>query len=237
MRKAKYVLLLLIVFILIAIGIFITNNKNPIIQNNPIQVSNTKDSVMVQNVIKDKIPSRNFKVPDSIHVQNVVLDKIPSNWKTYTNKKFDYTFQYPSDWIYKGKDAEFVNRSGTTMVIESYFSDTISHTTLVIDHHLAPQGAELYQYIVAQYNSSQGWYKTGGKQIKVDGNKAIEAFTLISTDPKGHIINPPLRLILIDFLDMQQTGEIQIKFSTPLPNGDTEIAKFNQLLTTFKFTN
>jgi len=218
MKKAKYILLLLAIFILIAIliGILITKNRNSIKQNNTNQNLNTQDSVNVYNVIRDTIPS---------------------NWKTYSNNMLPFTFQYPSNWTKNGKEANVIDLTGTLNEIDINFADTISQTYLSIEYHFAPKGAELYQYALSQYNSSQGLYANGGKLIEVAGNKAIEAFIALSKDGKGHALNPPSRLIIIVFPDKQQTGEIKLQFETPLLDDDIEVVKFNRLLTTFKFTN
>jgi len=214
MKIAKYVLL--IVFILIAIGILIKRNGNMIKQNIPVQDTITQDSVNVFNVIKDSIPS---------------------NWKTFTNKQYGFTFQYPGIWSKYGNYANVIDRSGTIIAIKINFIDTLSHTTLIIKYHLAPKGAEFYKHVVSQFDSAQGLYPNGVKQIEVAGQKAIKAISIISIDGKEHVLNPPEKLIIVDLLDKQQTGEIQFQFRTPLTNDKIELAKFELLLSTFKFTN
>ncbi len=164
-------------------------------------------------------------------------DTTLTNWKTCTNKKLGFTFQYPNTWVQNGKEADVIDLSGVVTVIEIDFNDTESHTTLSLQYHLAPNGPELYRYAVSQFDSSQGLYATGGKQIKVAGNTAIQANTIYTMDGKGNALNPPLSLILVDFLDKQQTGEIELQFNTPLPNYTIESAKFKQLLSTFTFSN
>lgn len=235
MKKSKYVLLLLIIFILIAIGIFITNNRNSIKQNN--QGLNTQDSTRVHNVIRDTIPTQDINSQDTVNLHNAKMVTIPSDWKTYTNKQYVFTFQYPSTWSKYGEESNVVDRTGNIVAIEVNFIDSLTSTTLLVSYHLPPNGAELYRYAVSQYESSQGWYEKGSKLIEIAGNKAVEAFTVMSISGRGTAINPPLRLILIDFLDKQQTGAIQLQFKTPLPDNDIEIAKFQQLLSTIKFIN
>ncbi len=235
MKRSKYILLLLIVFILIVVGIFITNKRNSIRQNN--QDSNNKDSVQVQNVVRDTIQSQNLKVQDSVQVQNVIKDKIPSNWKAYNNNALGVTFKYPDTWTKNGEENNVVNRLGNIVAIEVNFIDSLTSTTLLVSYHLPPEGKELYRYAVSQFESSQGWYKKGGKLIEIAGNKAVEAFTEMSISGKGTALDPPLRLILIDFLDKQQTGAIQLQFKTPLPNDNIEVAKFERFLSTIEFTN
>ena len=164
-------------------------------------------------------------------------DSIPSSLKIYSNTALGLTFQYPSTWSKYGEDANVSDRNGNLMVIGINFIDTISHTTLLIEYHLAPKGTDFYQYAVSQFDSAQGWYAKDSKKIDVAGNKAIEAFTTITIDGRGKALNPSLRLILVDFLDKQQTGAFEIQFKTPLPESDIEVTKFNQLLSTIKFAN
>lgn len=161
---------------------------------------------------------------------------VESGWKTYTNNQLGFTFQYPDSWIKEVKDAEVTSLKGMVTEIDLNFTDTLSHTTLFIAYHLAPNGAELYKYAVSQFESSQGWYAKGGKQIIVAGNKAIQADMTSTFDGRGNKLNPPLRSIIVDFPDMKQTGEIELQFKTPLSNEDNQVAMFNKLLSGFKFT-
>lgn len=157
-------------------------------------------------------------------------------WKTYTNQKVGITFQYPSTWIKNGKDVEAINISGITTAINMNFIDSVSKTSLLIEYYLPPNGCELYKYSVSQYNSQKSSDKSKKNQITVSGNQAIETNNTLSVDGRGRILNPALRIIVIDFLDKNQTGGIEMQFKTPLPD-DIEVAKFKQLLSTFKFTN
>ena len=90
--------------------------------------------------------------------------------------------------------------------------------------------------MLSDFNSSKGWYVTGGKQIQVAGNTAIEANMTYDVDGRGNPISP-LRNVIVDLLDKKQTGKIELQFKTPANGGDDEVAKFNKLLSTFKFTN
>jgi len=160
-----------------------------------------------------------------------------SSWKTYTNDKYGFSFQYPSEWTKYGKEANVIDKTGSIVAIRVDFIRRSTRTTILIEYHLAPHGDRLYQYAVSQYNSSKGWYEKGGKEIQVAGSKAVEAFTTINIDGRGNAINPPIRIILVNFLDKQKTGSIDLKFTTPLPHDDIEVAKFTKLLSTFKFSD
>jgi uncharacterized protein YxeA len=235
MKRAKYVLLLLIVFILFVVGIFITNNRNSIKQND--QVKNTTDSVKVNNVTKDTIPSQNSHVHDSVLVGNGVKNMIPSNWKAYDKNALGVTFKYPDTWAKNGEESNAINRNGEVMSISINLVDTISNSNFYLAYHLAPYGAEVYKLAEEDYNSSKNSNERDAKQITVSGYNAIETFTTMSKDIKGNIYDPPLKLIHIVFLDNQKTGGYNLNFITPAPGSEKEIAKFNQLLSTFKFIN
>jgi hypothetical protein len=122
------------------------------------------------------------------------------------------------------------------MSIVVNFIDTASNSTFLIEYHLAPSGAELYKYSKAQFDLSQGAFVTGAKQIRIAGNEAIEAISAMSKDIKGNIIDPPVKVISVQFLDKRQTGEFELHFKTPLP-GRIESDKFMKVISTFKFIN
>lgn len=235
MKKSKYVLMLLIVFILIAIGIFIINDRNSIIKNN--QDTNIKDSVKVNNITWDTIPSQNSNRQDSFKASSTIKNTIPSNWKAYNNNSLGVTFKYPDTWTKNGEESNAINRNGEVMSISVNLIDTISNSNFNLAFHLAPYGAEVYKLAEDDYNSSKSSNESDTKQITVSGNNAIETFTTMSKDIKGNIYDPALKLIHVVFLDKQKTGGYNLNFRTPAPGSEKEIAKFNQLLSTFKFIN
>lgn len=116
------------------------------------------------------------------------------------------------------------------------FIDTVSHSNFSIEYHLAPNGAVLYNYSKAQFDSSQGEFATDAKQLEVGGNRAIESITTMSEDIKGNIINPPLKIISIRFLDEQHTGEFELHFRTSIP-GSIEITRLMNVISSFEFVN
>jgi hypothetical protein len=160
-----------------------------------------------------------------------------SGWKTYSNKKYGFEFQYPSTWTKEDKETEVINLSGTLTTVQINFFDAATKTTLLIEYHLAPKGAEIYKNALAQFNSSQAPYATGKSMVEVAGNKAIQATSVIRIDGRGNALNPPLQLVLVDFLDKAGTGEFQFQLKTSLPSSEAEVAKSKKLLSTFVFTN
>lgn len=174
---------------------------------------------------------------DSARVYNTIEDTISANWKTYYNSRLGFTFQYPNTWSNLPEEVEVVDLYGNITAVEINFSDTIFKTSFLIGYHFAPNGAELFKYLISQFESANGLYKDGGKMIEVSGCEALEAFTTIDMNGKGNVLDPPFRLIVVDFLDKSKTGEIQLQFRVPLPNDDKEVAKFRRLLSSFKLNN
>ena len=163
-------------------------------------------------------------------------DSIPSTWKTYTNKNLGISFQYPGSWLQLGNESKSVNRSGGVMSISISFMDTITQSTLFIEYHLPPYGAELFKNSLAEFNSSRDQAgATSRKTITVAGSKALETISTMTKDIKGNIYDPPLTIIQVVFLDKQQTGEFHLRFKTPIPNSGTESHRLNQLLSTIEF--
>lgn len=158
-------------------------------------------------------------------------------WKTYSNDKYGFSFQYPTVWVKRGNDVPIGDRSGNTAGISINFIDTISNSTLSVDYHAFPYGLDFYNYVLSQFNSSLGWYATERKQIKVGESEAIQAITEITVNGKGNPINPPLRIIVIDFLDKRNNGEIELQFRSTLPTAVVEVDRLKKLLSTFRFIN
>ncbi|MCB0432004.1 MAG: hypothetical protein KDD18_02845 [Mangrovimonas sp.] len=165
-------------------------------------------------------------------------DTIDEKWKVYTNAEYGFSFKYPKTWIKADKETKTINLSGKVIAIEINFKDQTDQTTLSVSYHLAPRGIELYKYSLSQFQSSQGWYSNGGRQIKVAGKDALEANFISSKNGKDYALNPSHRVIIVDFLDSTQTGGIELQFRTLVnDNEKIEIDKFNKTLTTFQLNN
>lgn len=218
MQKTKYILLLLVVFSLIVLGIKIlyTKNSTPVKQNNLNQFSIT--DTLKQN--------SNIHQPDTTN--NISRDTIHANWKKYSNTKLRISFQYPKNWVTYGKESVAVNRNEEVMSIMTSLIDTSCNSIFSIEYHLPPYGVELYQYAQNTFDS----IKTLKHTINIDGNKALETSIIKSSDIKGNTFNP-LRIIQIVLLD-KQGGEYFIRFETPLSIENSEIFKFNKLISSCK---
>jgi hypothetical protein len=186
----------------------------------------------------EQAASKKFKAEKKINNSKALdKDSIPSDWKTYANKELGIRFQVPPTWIKYGKESNAVNRDGAVMVRMVNFIDTVSKSVFYLEYHVAPYGAELYKYDKAQIDSLKGATKKEAKQISIAGNKVTETFSTMSSDIKGNIYNPPLKFVNIFFLDKRQTGEFNLHFRTFLPISETEISRFNRVLSTIKFIN
>jgi hypothetical protein len=207
------------------------NNYQPITQN-------TTPSVPVQNNQVNN-PVNNSTTTTTTTTQSTTSTNIPNGnvtWKTYTNSQYGFTFQYPDTWSLNGPEGNSENLSGAIMVHSIYFINSADNTHITVDYHLAPNGVELYQYALSQYQSSQGNYVANGKEIQVAGNIALEASNIWTKNGKGNPM-PPTQSLVVDFLDKQQTGEFELQFTTPVAGDIQEVANFNQSLSTFQFTS
>lgn len=174
-----------------------------------------------------------------------------AEWKTYTNTKYGFSFQYPSTWSQWGKEGEAICdiHTGATCVFNIDFVDTFSQGIerydennnqiaatkdfLHVEYHYDSKGTTLYQLALDQFESKEGMYANASK-IEVAGRTAIMTDTIISTDGKGNPIIP-FHNIIVEFLDKNQVGEFRFVFQTPVSESDNEILIFQQLLQTFQF--
>ncbi len=176
-----------------------------------------------------------------------------ANWKTYTNTGCGYTFQYPDSWS-AGNESNAINLQGTIMSRMIDFIDTASQGIETHDGSnnqiYAPKdsmhiecytmGSAVYSDELSRYNNSSDIFAQTKKTITVGGQTAIvgemrNTATVSGGEHAGHTVIPSHDMYVF-FMHKDQTHSLYFKFSTPLGNGDVaEIAKFEQLLKTFKF--
>jgi hypothetical protein len=159
-----------------------------------------------------------------------------SDWKTYTNLQYGFTFQYPDSWIEDENINRVINLKGEITSISIVFKDPNTNSYFTVEYFFAPEGAELYNYAVSQYNSNQGFYQKDAKKLIVAGKEAIQGNLISTIDGKGNKLDKPLSTTVVEFLDKKQSGEIRIQFRVYFGN-NIEIKKFNKLLSTFSFMN
>jgi len=179
------------------------------------------------------MPSQNTLKKYAKHKK--VNTKQSIKYNTYTNERLGITFQYPDTWTKYGEESNAINRKGETMAIHINFTDTISNSFLFIEYHLPPYGAELYEFSKAEFDSIRK-YNNDATEITVAGRNAIQVVSIMRNDIKGNVIDPPLKIVSVTFLDKKRTGEFELRFKTPLPIATVEIKKFEKILSTIKFT-
>ncbi len=101
-------------------------------------------------------------------------------------------------------------------------------------------GNIVYNDALTRYNNSSDIFAQSKKTITVGGQTAIvgdmkNTATVSSGEHAGHTVIPSRRMYVF-FMHKDQTRSLYFEFDTPLNGSDaTEIAKFEQLLKTFKF--
>jgi len=172
-----------------------------------------------------------------IYGQAAVKKEVSGGLKSYVNERYGFSFQYPANWQKENKDVEAIDRKGAVTSVEINFMDSTTKTSLSVAYHLAPRGAELYKFQLADYKAAKGFYTKSRKQVTVAGVQGIQGVSSITKDGKGNKQNPIVRLIVVDFLDKNKTGEFQLQFKTPITCETAESARLKKLLASFKITN
>lgn len=228
MTRKKIIGLLIFIAFIIS-GLFIWQRfSKPSLRN--INSSNINDSLKNHAGVNDSMNSTAY----TIHKPEQ-KDSIPENWKTYSNDKLGISFQYPNSWTKQGKDAEVINLSGTVIKRGIYYTDSMSQTRVSIEYTIDSNAAKIYQYAVSEYITAQKSTINKNKKFLIDRNEAIEISKELSVNGKGRTLNPPLRIITVDFMDKNNKGEVQIQFQTPLSQESEEENIFKQFLSSFKF--
>lgn len=156
-----------------------------------------------------------------------------SKLKTYSSTQLGITFQYPATWIQNGEETNAIVKNGKIMSTMVNFTDTLAHSFFFIEYHPAPFGTPFFRDVQSEMRFSH----PGGKKIKatqVAGMKAIESSYIMSSDIKGNIYDPALKITQILFKD-KRGGVFMLQFKTPLPGADKEFEQFKKLLLSFKF--
>jgi hypothetical protein len=177
MQKSKSAIVVLVVFLAIAILLFISklNSQKQSVSNNQTNqtVSNNQQNTPADNSQK--------------------TEPIPSDWKVYQNKDLGFQISYPSDWIekdnifgYDTKTANFVSSEG--------FNQVQANRKLLEEHYGASLEDSFFHFSeisIYRYNSiKEAWGKDtiddliNGTdhladkvgEINIDGVNATEAF-------------------------------------------------------------
>ncbi len=190
-----------------------------------------------ENQEHTRASDNNTNNSNSVVVIDSSKNNVTSNWKTYYNEKYGFSFQYPDTWTKNGEESNAINLKGEIMSTSINFIDTVTQSVFSLEYSLPPNGYEVYKIEEEQYNTYKSSEELNIKKNIIAGNIAIESFATMSKDIKGNIYDPALKLIHTVFLDKQKTGAFNLNFRTPEPNSESEITEFKQIMSSFIFTN
>lgn len=241
MNKLIKILIAVIAIILLFILIFYLKEKtdNPDVSKNTVVKIEDKDTA---EILREDSPGinlvvkREIKPPDTVtEIENKDKTRKQNNtdWKIYVNEGIGFIFKYPSYWKKNSKEISIKNLNGKIKSVEIYFVDTITDSNLIVKYHPNPGGTVLYNYKLSQFEKSEGVYQSGKEEIDIDGYQAIEGISIRKIDGRGHKINPPIKLIIIDLLCDKLSGKLEFQFRTQTDNKASENV-FRQLINTIE---
>ena len=143
---------------------------------------------------------------NNIKNQVVIIDSsknnVTENWKTYSNPKLPFTFQYPTTWIINGREYYPISPKGEIMSVMFTLIDTITSSSFFLEYHMPPYGKQLFESSLSDYNKSTGMFAKHKNEIQIAGSNAIVATDsfYIERSSEKEIVNLPLYFILINFL-------------------------------------
>jgi hypothetical protein len=175
--------------------------------------------------------------PQSTPIASVTPTALPTtdptaNWKTYNSPENTFSFKYPSSLQLKVFDSN-------SLILTVNDGPNKSYHEFRVNQYSVPNGKTLYQFI---YEGGVG--DNYGKSY-LDGNKVSLTFKDVSQGSLYKIWEPSEwpsgNGTLIKFI---QNNNLLIWFSlepynpggTPIPYESENVAIYNQILSTFKFT-
>ena len=222
--KMNTILLVIIIILLGAILFYLVLNKpksgdNSVVSNSPQENQNNQLNPSDQ---KNNVISQNDTV------------QIPGDWKTFTDSQYGFSFQYPSTWNQFGIVQKPTDRNGNISAVIVDFHSGISGEQFHVEYNLPPNGTQLYQSQISDFNSQQGWYVSGAKNVLVAGKQALEANMVNKVNGRGTPIDP-VKIIIVNFSDNNNAGDFELMLNIPVASIGNEVSNFEKVLTTFKF--
>lgn len=141
-----------------------------------------------------------------------------SNWKTYTNSNPSFSFNYPSSW-----NPPVINQQNTRVFTD--FGNGFSVTTGFYYDQVKGRNSTVLE-IINSYKNSSTIKNVQTENIKVDGHLATK-ITYYGSDTKKNYTDAYI----------YQDQQIQEKFIELNADNSVDATTFNQILSTFKFTN
>jgi hypothetical protein len=152
---------------------------------------------------------------EPVATDSVTVVDPAANWKTYTNAKYGYSFNLPKDWVnYSMNDFSVLNFN--------YYEDKL-YLGAQTSKNRPPQIMQLTTYRIDEYNEAEMFPNCTVKNIKVGPSKLDATHkSCVGLDTNGYItIKNDKNVFIIDELK----GSIE------------DHQTFDQILSTFKFTN
>jgi hypothetical protein len=236
MNRAFITSLFLLTSLLLA-GLFLlyTTYKQGVNTTSFKQINNSPTNKIIKSPTQFA-DSNLASTPAPINTSSAAKDKgISIASASYFNKQLGFSFPHPSSWYKNGQDAEVINRNGIKTEVDINFADSASQTSLSVIYHLPPGGIEFYDDIAKQYRSGSGRFVSGGSQLRIAGKNAFQSVATVTRDGKGHLLNPPFKLIFVVLPDYEQAGAIELQFKTLDLNSKVQMELFSQLLSGFMF--
>ena len=141
-----------------------------------------------------------------------------AGWKTYTNARYGYSIKYPSDWWYK----DYSDSANDLILSEVFFSDSYKQLSEKYELNTISIVVRSYEIKI----NDRGFHEITSPilTVFVDGVESTKVSGTVMWDKEGLV---PVVEVLIPKNN---------KFYTVSAWGTNNLAVFNEILGTFKFT-
>jgi hypothetical protein len=188
--------------------------------------------IVNKNVIQKTITPTTY----TLNVHPTGIPDPTANWKTYINTTYKYSLKYPLDWKVEGEGGEdptktFAPSFSSTCNFDS--SDRCADLVISLQGGYK-EGKNLeYYFNIGSHIGTQDIISK--KETVVGGEKALEIEYRLSKVNIGHENEPEIEIhaihnnnvLLIQYGEQQKTSFSELKY----------VDIFNQILSTFKFTD
>ena len=156
-------------------------------------------------------------------------DTLRMSWSKYSNTELGFTFHYSNTWTKAGDDIRMTDLTGNLTALQINFKNEASGMTLLVVYHLAPQGKEICEKAVSQFDP------TKDSKRDVAGMPAVLLNSRLTVDGRGNALEPPVDLITAHFPAKDPGASVEVQFKTPDGKQVSELLKFERLLDSFRF--
>ncbi|MBS1617610.1 MAG: hypothetical protein JST76_03780, partial [Bacteroidetes bacterium] len=151
---------------------------------------------------------------------------------TYMDWQHGYQIAYPAGWM--ADTVQAINTAGALTSYEVTIRDTAGVSFIRIACYPSGRGQQIFAAAQAQYEAHKGWYVSGARQIQLDGQPALLAEMILTTDGRGHALQAPMHRLIADVMLPDGKEEIQIQLCLTGNTGATDKV-LHGLLSSFRF--